>query len=402
MSSRPRLATLAAKVLSPSPEEATPVAKDDRERAIGRIADAIHRRHVRRARLRWAAVALAGAAACVALAATGISWSRGGSARSQRSSPSQIATSVVAPSTNEAKRPAVLAWSLTGHVSVTVNGRSAPLEESRSMGNGDRVEVREDARAALILATGTRLTIEAGSEVTVVEGGPTHVFSLVGATRADVAKLGAGERFIVRTADAEVEVRGTSFRVSTVAPDTACGGGITTRVAVFEGIVVVRAKDAVDAVGPGESWPKGCALPSETPPRVGPSASSGSLRATRPVSPLAASSSSARAREDREVVPAPGAANDRARSDLTSQNDLFAEAMAAKRRGDVAGAVDSYEKLLARYPRSTLAESAAAERMRLLAQIDRSRATAAAKDYLGRYPSGFARADAERILGPSP
>ena len=45
-----------------------------------------------------------------------------------------------------------------------------------------------------------------------------------------------------------------------------------------------------------------------------------------------------------------------------------------------------------------LAENAAAERMKLLASTDPRKATAAASQYLARYPSGFARAAAESIL----
>ncbi|MEB2314186.1 MAG: hypothetical protein OZ921_10335 [Sorangiineae bacterium] len=85
-------------------------------------------------------------------------------------------------------------------------------------------------------------------------------------------------------------------------------------------------------------------------------------------------------------------------SDLAAQNDLFEVALASKRAGDAAGALAALERLLARYPASHLAQSARAERMKLLGGIDGDRDRAAAKDYLYRYPSGFARADAILIV----
>ena len=92
-----------------------------------------------------------------------------------------------------------------------------------------------------------------------------------------------------------------------------------------------------------------------------------------------------------------------ARSQLAAQNDLFDEATALKRSGDFSAALAGFERFLARYPSSPLAENAAAERMRLLGSMggptNQARAVAAAKDYVARYPAGFAKADAEAILG---
>ena len=89
---------------------------------------------------------------------------------------------------------------------------------------------------------------------------------------------------------------------------------------------------------------------------------------------------------------APGSSN------LGAQNDLFEAAVARKRAGDGPGAVAGFDELLARFPNSHLAQAAHGERMKLLRDIDKERARAAARDYLRRYPSGFARADAELIL----
>ena len=163
-------------------------------------------------------------------------------------------------------------------------------------------------------------------------------------------------------------MRGTAFKVSLVSPDAACGGGTPTRVGVTEGVVVVRHAGVESRVEAGQQWPSGC-----TQPLVAARASSGSSAAHGPAAAAPASS-------------------------LGEQNDMFADAMAAKRRGDTGEALADFNRFLARYPASPLAESATVERMRLLRTADPGRATTAARQYLGRYPNGFARAEAEAIL----
>ena len=85
-------------------------------------------------------------------------------------------------------------------------------------------------------------------------------------------------------------------------------------------------------------------------------------------------------------------------STLGEQNDLFAEAIVAKRSGESQIALATFDRFLATYPSSPLAQSAAVERMRLLRAAQSPRAIAAARQYLARYPNGFARAEAEAIL----
>jgi hypothetical protein len=85
-----------------------------------------------------------------------------------------------------------------------------------------------------------------------------------------------------------------------------------------------------------------------------------------------------------------------ASSDLAAQNDLFADGIAAKNHGDSAAAVAAFERFVARYPDSALAENAAVERMKLLGSTEAGRA--AARDYLARYPAGVARGAANALL----
>ena len=77
---------------------------------------------------------------------------------------------------------------------------------------------------------------------------------------------------------------------------------------------------------------------------------------------------------------------------------MFASAVRAKRRGHGSQAVRIYERFSREYPNSPLAESAAAQRMKLLVAIDPVAARRAANDYLSHYPNGFARAEAHQLL----
>ena len=87
-----------------------------------------------------------------------------------------------------------------------------------------------------------------------------------------------------------------------------------------------------------------------------------------------------------------------AASDLAGQNDLFIEGTQAWHRGDGQAALGAFDQLLARYPGGQLAENASVQRMRVLRSIAPERAASSARDYLGRYPSGYARAEAEAVL----
>jgi hypothetical protein len=166
-------------------------------------------------------------------------------------------------------------------------------------------------------------------------------------------------------------VRGTAFRVFLVPSDRKCGGGTPTRVAVSEGTVVVRQGGQESRIEAGQQWPSGC---------------SASASAGHPAPAIASHVATA-------SVPA---------SSLGEQNNLFGEAMSAKRRGETGKAIDAFSRFLARYPASALAEGATAERMRLLRQADPDRAVVEARQYLARYPGGFASAEAEEIVAGTP
>lgn len=217
----------------------------------------------------------------------------------------------------------------------------------------------------------------------VVDQGRDEIFELrAGSVQLHVAKLVSGDRFIVRTSDSEVEVRGTQFRVDVGPP---CEG-TTTRVVVTEGTVVVRHGGAETRVTANESWPAHC----ET--QVAAPTTPASALAVEPP-PVVASAqpiTTAVTAAKRTNVPS---------SDLAEQNRIFADAMAAKRRGDAPAALAALDRLASAYPQGPLAESAAVERMRILAASEPARGAEAARAYLARYPHGYARAEAQHLLG---
>ncbi len=345
----PRLVGLVARYLARSADRLRwPPGSDTRARGVAIVEEALRRR----ARRRLVVQALAGMGAAAAAAA------------------------VVVASTHRRVGPSPVAGAPPSHESVG-GGEVDIVAAGRPLGAGERVSTRAGGNAELSLSTGTRVQLEESTDVVVEGAGLLEAFSLErGAIDARVTKLAPPERFVVRTPDAEVEVRGTQFRVRVVAADPSCLDGTVTRVDVAEGVVAVRHARVETRVGAGSSWPPGCA-------------------------PATASSSSVPSPTVALAV-APRPSSTPASSTLADQNALFARAIAAKQRGDAPEAIADFDKLLTTYPGSPLAESAAAERMRAWNAIDRRRGAEAARDYLKRWPDGLVRAEAQAIAEQAP
>jgi hypothetical protein len=278
---------------------------------------------------------------------------------------------VEAPRASEAVVEAVV-----GEAYVFHGDQSRAVVEGAAVGAGDRLVVQRGGRVAFILPTGTRVAIDEGSDFAVVTEGTTQSFRLAaGSIRADVHKLAQGERFVIGTRDGEIEVRGTSFRLSDVPSVAACGSGSTTRLTVYEGVVSVRVGAAEARVGAGQSWPADCGEPSSS--AAAPSAAPAPARPTS----------------------APLPSTEASRTLLAEQNDMYARAIAKRESGDLEGAVGAFDRLVAKYPGSPLAENAFAERMKVLATANPPKALQAAREYLAKYPQGYAREDADTILG---
>jgi hypothetical protein len=393
-----RYALLAAKLLARgapaaggrlSREGARPLSDGDREDAILAMGRAIGKRRRTYVVLQWAWVA----DVALLLGASGALYAthRAAPAVAAQPAPAAAASAITVVGHPSGGGALVRAPEVAGPAGETTS-TSAPLADGKALEAGSRIVTRADGHVVLSLSTGTHLTIEEGGDLTIVDNGPNQVFSIhTGAMRADVAKLEGGQRFVVRTPDSEIEVHGTSFRVAIADGNPACGGGTTTRVTAFEGVVSVRHGSAEVRVTAGQEWPSDCvaARPASPPPPT--------HRAGLAMAPKANPAAPPRPAAPETSPPAEAPAS----SDLAEQNNAFARAVAMKRQGASKEALAAFEAFAARYPSSPLLESALVERMRLLAG-DRSRAGEAARQYLSRYPAGVARDEARAIERDAP
>lgn len=232
-----------------------------------------------------------------------------------------------------------------------IGGPSQPLLPGRQWRSGERLQT--DGRSiSLATKDETAIEVEPHSDLLLARADSERWLRLGGgAVDVHVAKLKAAERFVITTSDAEVEVRGTRFRVAVVPAIDDCGRGTVTRVSVTEGVVVVRWSGQQKRVEAGSRWPADCV---ERSVSVAPPPAA-DLRApsNRQTSPRTSAV---------RVPPAGGAAP----STLATENDLFGAALKAASAGDRREAMQLLDVLLARFPASPLKESAAAERARLL------------------------------------
>ncbi|HSO40480.1 MAG TPA: FecR domain-containing protein [Labilithrix sp.] len=346
-----------------------------RDEAIERLAEALRTRgRVQRRQRFFRAPAFAAAAVLLV---------GGGGAFAVHRSHRDAGTAATAPA-SEARNLGRLVEP-TGAVTAIRDGHSEAVAQGERLAEGTELRTGS-SEASLDFESGTHVTLGGASRVRLVQQTARKRFALEsGSFTAKVAKLGPDERFVVATPDAEVEVRGTMFRVSLVAGDPTCEGGTPTRLEVSEGVVVVTHGGDQVKVAAGEHWPA-CAA----------------TTAAKVAQPAAVASVVARATPPATHAPAASVAHPSASSRLAEQNDLYEDAMRRKRAGDVTGAVSDLDRLLSSYPGGPVAESAAAERMRLLAATNPGRARAAARDYLTAHPRGFARAEAEAIATGSP
>lgn len=413
MKSEPRLAASAAKALLEDDVEGAEQRPEERARTIDVIRGALDARARRQARARVLgrfAVA-AGFVLAIGVGAWAVKHTTG--APVVASGATSTSTSAVAAI--EGAR-SLRAERVDGNVEVEHPAGRAPLAAGGEAKLGERVSTRQGS-AELALVTGTHLLVEGDTTLDVVQEGSAEVVRLDhGSVVAKVAKVKPGARFLVRAEGLEVEVRGTMFRV-TSRPSAGCG--VASRVDVTEGRVAVRAADRELVLGAGESWSSACASGPGTgsaaemgsaPVGVAAAAGVGTVGAGAPTgSAPTGPGTGLAARPPHAPPPAPPAPPPTAlaaaataaplpASELAAQNALFAEAMAAKARGDEAGALAKLDAFVGRYPQSPLGEAVATQRLRIALASDPARAPRIASEYLARYPQGIARAEAEAAL----
>lgn len=247
---------------------------------------------------------------------------------------------------------------------------SGTLEVGHALANAEVVNTGQ-ATMVLGLRRGVKLSLQPETSVQLFDEG-ARVVVRRGEVAAEMTSLEAP--FFLEAGDAVVATRGARVKVK---PGAGCDGraGVT----VAEGSVLINGSTRVQA---GESWPTcvpAAALPQpaqQTPPQA-------VVESVRLVP------------TKRTAPPAPPSVKDDDR--LARQNELYQAAITLQRSGDVSGAVKKLEAVLAD-PRSPLAETALAQKMRWLAATNREAARGVAREYLERFPMGFGRADAETLV----
>ncbi|MES1210503.1 MAG: FecR family protein, partial [Pseudomonadota bacterium] len=254
-----RHAARAARLLRDARSRIAPQRTASPDEAIAALGETIRRVGARRRRRRGLLVGAAGAG--LAAAAAVLVLRGGGSVRA----PVATVASVSAPAARSFVfgRPAGASLTRAGEPPHPLSSGEPWRAGDRLRATGEPVELRS--------GDGTSLSVAADSELQLLRGDAERWLRLAsGAVSVHVAKLKAGERFVIVTPDAEVEVRGTRFKVDVVPAAADCGGGTVTRVAVEEGLVEVRGPGGDVRVPAGAQWPTDCAasrLPIATAPR---------------------------------------------------------------------------------------------------------------------------------------
>ena len=275
-----------------------------------------------------------------------------------------------------------------GAVVVTESG------ESRVLSRGSKLELHafgeiETALGAQaeIRSQKSLLRLGSATKLAVPQATPLEERYRLALGRVDVSvdkDSHVARSVVVETPNAEVVVRGTVFGVGVAAH----AGHAVTDVNVTRGSVWVLVNGVqVALLGPGQHWS------SEAPPA--------SVAAPVPsaAAPVAAEDA-AREPAARPLLRAPTAAEVKA-STLAEQSRLFQEAIDSRNRGDDARAVESFSRLLSRYPNY---EEAEVQLFRAQKRLGRAAAAAAeARRYLALHPQGFAHEEARNLaLGSVP
>jgi hypothetical protein len=249
-----------------------------------------------------------------------------------------------------------------------------------------------------------RLSATSGTRWRILESGEALRLRLdIGDVELQVDKLSAGQRFVLELPDGEVEVVGTRFR----AVASALG---TEQVHVSEGRVALRlARRAPLSLAAGESWER-ATEEKEAGREVKPAAPDAGVRAQSPAGAAADRSASgvARAQRSKHSAGGPPRPSSSAAVDGVEAGPPagagadFAQAMAAFEAGDYGRAERAFLGFERRHAGDARCEDAT-----LLRAVARARrgdaagASAIAREYLERYPSGLRVHEAKQLIAPS-
>lgn len=266
--------------------------------------------------------------------------------------------SVVAP----AGKPGSQLRVTSGLVATTSRGRglaAVPVGSVVSVERGDEIQSAADAQAVLMLPRGVRVEIGGSTKAQILAATETdqRVRCDLGKTRVSVPKPGGPRTFVVETPDAEVIVHGTEFSVL-VEKDEPNAPATVTSVVVTRGAVLVVYRGEQRLVPAGEHWSSRLAI----------------AMPVLPVAPSAAARSEdvpgvERAERIRDGTRSGILPSARGTGSLAEQNRLFRAALDARQAGDDPRAIAYLDELLARFPKTTLAEEARFARARSLKRL---------------------------------
>lgn len=329
----------------------------------------------RKSSLRMRAALLACAAAVAFIA--GVVWFRGG-----------LRGAAVADSP-------VASLQVDGTVSVVHDGQNLAVDDAAPprLAPADTLRTAVGARAHAVLASGAVVNVGASTSVRFESSrasadGAEDLALERGMIALKVPKLGPHRRLSIHTPDATVTVRGTEFSVEV----REHAGRTTTGVKVVEGSVWVASKGREITLEKGSEW----SSESEPPVRV----EEPPTRIEEPRASTAAAESPGPASGASAAAHAFSTAHQESSSTLGAENDQYQRGVSAARLGDDRKAIGAFDTFLQRYPSSPLAQSAEVERFRALKRQGRTdEAARRARQYLTAYPSGFARAEAQALVG---
>lgn len=239
---------------------------------------------------------------------------------------------------------------------------------------------------------------EAGVDVVTLEDGSLDV---------SLRPLAPGERFVIRTKDAEIVVRGTAMRV-------AAEQGHIKSVSAIEGTVEIQYAGYLAVIPSGGSWRATAETTASTPNQVSFSGNAVNVAAPAvavapPTSKMATKMPAPRKnpgvaapKEKAPEAPAvsPTSAATNAPPAGAPASRAFADAMRSLRDGDYARSAADLEWFAATHPNDVRADEAEYLRAIALQRAGRaSEAAAAARRYLATRPSGAHRLEAKRIAG---
>ncbi|HEY2511900.1 MAG TPA: FecR domain-containing protein [Polyangiaceae bacterium] len=273
----------------------------------------------------------------------------------------------VATRAPEPSRPLRIAAVLAVAVAVAFFGRKAAVSPHAPPAPPALVAQSPDsapAAAPPVSFAGSVLSAEGARWRQARDGGTERLILEDGTVNIHVRHQSPGERFFVALPDGELEVRGTTFRVTVQ-------NAATQAIDVEEGLVALRLTGTAELeLSAGARWRRPA-------PRVAP--------ATAPHAP-----------RERPAAPRIDGGAER---DLEAGTEAYAAAIALMQQGAYSPAADAFRAFGRVYPRAPQAEDASFLEAATLARAGRPDAAArAAEDHLARFPHSFHRKDAAILV----